>query len=137
MHKSEYVLDERYFQNEASFMGPIAIGQDGAFNFLAAYEHGSQFPDRFLQFQLSKNKKVTIQSVKGNIWINNLLMASKAYGSNLLLYLAARINWPANTGTLFFAISPKTVKAGSPIYFIIHGAGRKECNGVVKSIFHQ
>ena len=52
-------------------------------------------------------------------------MALKAYGFNLRLYLAAKINWPGSTGILFFALSPKTVKAGSHIYFIIHGAGRK------------
>ncbi len=65
-HKTEYELGESYFTNETSFMGPIAVCRDGAYKYLAAYEHGSQYPDRFFEFQLSKNKKVTLSSVKGN-----------------------------------------------------------------------
>jgi hypothetical protein len=65
-HRSEYVLAERYFENEASFMGPIAVGTDGQTSYLAAYEHGSQYPDRFLQFQLNRDNRIAIASVKGN-----------------------------------------------------------------------
>jgi len=65
-HRSEFVLDQRYFENETTFMGPLAVSEDGPTSFLAAYEHGSQYPDRFLEFQLNKNKKISIASVKGN-----------------------------------------------------------------------
>lgn len=65
-HRSEYVLDERYFKNQSSFMGPMGVGSDGQNSFVAAYEHGSQYPDKFFEFQLGQNKTVTIAAVKGN-----------------------------------------------------------------------
>ena len=71
-HRSEYILDERYFNNAASFMGPLAVFEEDNTSFLLAYEHGSQYPDRFLEFKLQKNKTVSIASVKGNYLKNQL-----------------------------------------------------------------
>ncbi|MBD0296349.1 MAG: hypothetical protein ICV84_14300, partial [Flavisolibacter sp.] len=65
-NKTEYVLDERYFTNNSSFMGPIAVTTQGTNTFLVAYEHGSQFPNRFLEFRLNNNRNISLQSVKGN-----------------------------------------------------------------------
>ncbi|MBD0294791.1 MAG: alpha-galactosidase, partial [Flavisolibacter sp.] len=65
-NKTEYVLDERYFTNNSSFMGPIAVTTQGSNTFLVAYEHGSQFPNRFLEFSLNNNRNISLQSVKGN-----------------------------------------------------------------------
>jgi alpha-galactosidase len=65
-HKTEYVLDERYFKNEETFMGPIAVVKEGQNHFLWAYEHGSQYPDRFLEFHLHANKQVSLEAMKGN-----------------------------------------------------------------------
>ena len=47
-------------------MGPLAVFEEDNTSFLLAYEHGSQYPDRFLEFKLQKNKTVSIASVKGN-----------------------------------------------------------------------
>ena len=69
-NKTEYIFDKKYFDNEATFMGPIAVATNGRQSFLLAYEHGSQFPNRFLQFQLLNNKTVSIESVKGNYLSN-------------------------------------------------------------------
>lgn len=69
-NKTEYIFDKKYFDNEATFMGPIAVATNGRQSFLLAYEHGSQFPNRFLQFQLHKNKTVSIEAVKGNYLSN-------------------------------------------------------------------
>ena len=33
-------------------MGPMPEAGDGQSTFILAYEHGSQFPDRFLEFRL-------------------------------------------------------------------------------------
>lgn len=71
-HRTEYVLDERYFKNDYSFMGPMAVCTDDKNSFIAAYEHGSQYPDRFLEFQLKENKTVTLAAVKGNYLPNQL-----------------------------------------------------------------
>ena len=65
-HLTEYELDERYFENETSFMGPIAVCHDDQYNYLAAYEHGSQYPNRFFEFRLGKDNAVTLSAVKGN-----------------------------------------------------------------------
>ncbi len=72
-HRTEYILDDRFIENEGSFMGPIAVFQETENTFLVAYEHGSQFPDRFLEFSLNKNKTVAIVSKKANYLTNQLV----------------------------------------------------------------
>ena len=47
-------------------MGPILAATDGHRSFLLAYEHGSQVPDAFLQYQLSPDRSVRLTAVKGN-----------------------------------------------------------------------
>ena len=65
-NRTEALLDERHFINGTSFMGPIVVTGGGGTMFLAAYEHGSQYPDRFLQFTLGSNNKIAVEAVKGN-----------------------------------------------------------------------
>jgi alpha-galactosidase len=71
-HKTEQEFDERYFKNEEAFMGPIAVVKNGQSHFLLAYEHGSQYPDRFFQFHLKADKKVSLEAVKGNYLTSQL-----------------------------------------------------------------
>ena len=47
-------------------MGPLVAGTDGKESFLLAYEHGSQYPDAFLHFSLSPERKICLRAVKGN-----------------------------------------------------------------------
>ncbi len=47
------------------FMGPIALFE-GEQARLFAYEHGSETPDRFLQFRLGD--RLSVEAVKGNYW---------------------------------------------------------------------
>jgi alpha-galactosidase len=66
-----YTLHERpaaarEFENQARFMGPIVAASGGGESFLAAYEHGSQVPDAFLEFALSADRGISLQAVKGN-----------------------------------------------------------------------
>ncbi|HTZ60592.1 MAG TPA: alpha-galactosidase [Acidobacteriaceae bacterium] len=63
---AEQAIDNRYFEDRGSFMGPILAAGDGRRSFLLAYEHGSQVPDAFLQYQLSPNRDVRLVAVKGN-----------------------------------------------------------------------
>ncbi len=65
-HKTEYLLDNRHFNQNETFMGPLAVFESLKMSFLLAYEHGSQYPNRFFEFQLSPNKKVSLLSVQGN-----------------------------------------------------------------------
>lgn len=62
----ERTIDERYFQDNQSLMGPIVAASDGRRSILLAYEHGSQAPDAFLRFQLRPDREVRLESVKGN-----------------------------------------------------------------------
>ena len=66
-----YLPDERTyslrsFENESTFMGPILVASNGDHSLLLTYEHGSQLPDRFVEFQSNKSKDITISAVKGN-----------------------------------------------------------------------
>lgn len=65
-HKTEALLDERYFKNKTTVMGPLLVVPGNQSTFLVAYEHGSQYPDRFLEFALNADMKISLQSVKGN-----------------------------------------------------------------------
>lgn len=63
----ELNIPQQLFADQLSAAGPILIGEendDGAL--LLAYEHGSQMPDRFLQFNLEPDRKVKLVAVKGN-----------------------------------------------------------------------
>lgn len=105
-HKTEALLNARYFENETALMGPLVVVPYGSSTFLAAYEHGSQYPDHFLEYRLHAGKQVTLHAVKGNylngqevngfttIWLEvagapggeNLL--SKTYRDFVLRYLS-------------------------------------------------
>lgn len=63
---TENHIDERYFQDHQSAMGPILTATDGDHSFLLAYEHGSQTPDAFLQYKFSAGHQVELAAVKGN-----------------------------------------------------------------------
>ena len=63
---SEREMDERNFNNHTGFMGPIVVGSDEKHSFLVAYEHGSQAPDIFLKYNLSPDKTIALNAVKGN-----------------------------------------------------------------------
>ncbi len=69
-NKTEYVPGERYFASQATFMGPLALTTAGSNSLVVAYEHGSQYPDRFLQFSLNKDRNISIEAVKGNYMSN-------------------------------------------------------------------
>jgi len=62
----ERPVDAREFENQARFMGPIVAASGGGESFLAAYEHGSQVPDAFLEFAASADRSIALQAVKGN-----------------------------------------------------------------------
>ena len=62
----EVPLEGKDFDDSARLMGPMLEAGDGQSTFILAYEHGSQFPDRFLEFLLNPDKSVALQAVKGN-----------------------------------------------------------------------
>lgn len=54
------------FCREPDAMGPLLV-EEGECSFLTAYEHGSQYPDKFLSF-FREGEKVALRAVKGNTW---------------------------------------------------------------------
>jgi len=70
---SETPVEERYFESEESIMGPILVSGNEKQTLLMAYELGSQYPDRFIEFQLKENHDVTVAACKGNYLDNQPL----------------------------------------------------------------
>jgi alpha-galactosidase len=62
----EAAFDGKEFDDSARLMGPMLEAGDGRSTFILAYEHGSQFPDRFLEFRLRPDLNVALTAVKGN-----------------------------------------------------------------------
>ena len=63
---NEVPVKESHFAASVNIMGPLVAGTDGSSSFLLAYEHGSQYPDAFIHFALSPERKMTLRAVKGN-----------------------------------------------------------------------
>jgi alpha-galactosidase len=65
---SEPEIHPASFENSLAVMGPIILCENQTANqsYVMAYEHGSQYPDAFVQFQLSKDYSLTAKAVKGN-----------------------------------------------------------------------
>lgn len=63
------------FSAGAHLIGPMLNGTIKKNAFLLAYEHGSQVPDKFLQYNLSSTKEITLEAVKGN-YVNEFSLAN-------------------------------------------------------------
>jgi alpha-galactosidase len=66
----EQIIEDRFFENNHSVMGPMLVFGNNDNSFLIAYEHGSQYGNEFLHFNLFKDSMVNISAVKGN-YLNN------------------------------------------------------------------
>jgi alpha-galactosidase len=77
----EVAVGQKDFDDSARLMGPMLESGDGRSTFILAYEHGSQFPDRFLEFLLSPDKSAALRAVKGNYLNGQPLDADHAYES--------------------------------------------------------
>ncbi len=64
LSEREIVLND--LADNPKFMGPMITASNNEYSALLAYEHGSQVPDNFLEFEISANKKVMLKAVKGN-----------------------------------------------------------------------
>ena len=72
-------VEDRYFENNQLITGPILVAENSKASFMLGYEHGSQIPDRFIQFALSANKNISVKAVKGNYYNNQPLDATHPY----------------------------------------------------------
>lgn len=66
------------FRDENSIMGPILVQERKSGCSLLAYEHGSQYPDKFICFT-KKQKEVRVEAVKGNYYDGQLVGDSSPY----------------------------------------------------------
>ena len=63
-----YCLRERpAFEHEDELFGPMLVEERDSVSLLAAYEHGSTYPDKYVCFVKTENE-TAIRAVKGNYW---------------------------------------------------------------------
>jgi len=70
----EQSVDDRFLDNNSTVMGPMLVLENKDNSFLLAYEHGSQYGNEFLHFDLFKDRSLSISAVKGN-YLNNQSIA--------------------------------------------------------------
>ena len=63
---TEQALDDRHFLSGCRAMGPMLVGERGEEAMLVAYEHGSRYPNAFLDYRLASGGRIYLQAVKGN-----------------------------------------------------------------------
>ena len=56
------------FEIEDQIMGPILLEQRREICLLTAYEHGSQYPDKFVVFEQTEDETVCLRAYRGNYW---------------------------------------------------------------------
>jgi alpha-galactosidase len=76
---TEVHVADRMVENSGSAMGPILVLGNGQANFLLAYEHGSQFPERFLEYRFTPDREVRLSAVKGNYLHNQQVTPAAPY----------------------------------------------------------
>ena len=72
-------IDDRFFEDNMSVIGPILVSENNDATFLFAYEHGAQIPDRFIEFGLNSSKSITLKAKKGNYYNKQPLDALNPY----------------------------------------------------------
>ncbi|HEV7298431.1 MAG TPA: alpha-galactosidase [Tepidisphaeraceae bacterium] len=78
---NEVPVRQKEFDASLGIMGPILLAGDGHAHVLFAYEHGSTFPDAYLRFDLTADRTVTLNGVKGNCLNGQLLGPSDPFES--------------------------------------------------------
>jgi len=74
-------IKESQFSNNDAVMGPVMIVNNEQSSFLIAYEHGSQYPNAFLKYELSSQKSISLKAVKGNYLDKQIISADNPFES--------------------------------------------------------
>jgi alpha-galactosidase len=80
-HLTESPVNDKWFANELTMMGPLFTGSNGLYSMVLGYEHGSQYPNRFLEFACTKNRSVGVQAVKANYLANQQITSHVPFES--------------------------------------------------------
>lgn len=75
---TEHELKPSAFEHGLTAMGPILTATDEQHALLIAYEHGSQVPDAFVDFQLAHDRSVALEAVKGTYHAGQALNAEQS-----------------------------------------------------------
>ncbi|MFC4776124.1 alpha-galactosidase [Paenibacillus sp. GCM10023252] len=78
---SENPVSPSQFRNKHCLMGPIMVWHEDQVTWLTAYEHGSQYPDTYIGYQLHPDGIVTVEGVKGNYYQGQKLGPGSCYES--------------------------------------------------------
>jgi alpha-galactosidase len=65
---SERIIEPKHFADSISVMGPLVTVSENENSFIIGYEHGSQVPDKFLEYILLPDRSVKLQAYKGNYY---------------------------------------------------------------------
>lgn len=76
---SERKIESKHFDDSVRVMGPMMVGTNDTHSVLVAYEHGSQAPDKFVEFSLKPDKSLRIDAVKGNYYNEYLLSKDHSF----------------------------------------------------------
>ena len=71
----------RDFDNAQRIVGPIVTATNAIDSLVLAYEHGSQSPDWFINYQLKPGRTATLAAVKGSYWAGQPLDAEHPYST--------------------------------------------------------
>jgi alpha-galactosidase len=66
-------------EGQVPLMGPIITASDGIHSTVIAYEHGSQYPDAFLQFTVGPDRILSLQAAKSNYLTDQPIDKDHAY----------------------------------------------------------
>ncbi len=76
---SERIMEEKHFTDSIRLMGSLLAASDGSNSLVIGYEHGSQAPDKFLEFSLKPDHSITLQAVKGNYYNGYKINKDQSY----------------------------------------------------------
>jgi hypothetical protein len=78
---SERLIEPKHFADSMHLMGPVVTASDNANSFIIGYEHGSQVPDKFLEYELGPDRSVKLKAYKGNYYNGYKLNKSQSFQS--------------------------------------------------------
>ena len=78
------------FENSLGIMGPILVASGENETLLAAYEHGSQAPDAFVEFELAPDRSVAVRAVKGNYYNHRPIDSTRPFDTLWFQFAAIR-----------------------------------------------
>jgi len=71
----------RDFENGQKLMGPIVVATNSVDSLILAYEHGSQIPDAYVNYELKPTKAANLSAVKGNYYTGQRLDTAHSYAT--------------------------------------------------------